>query len=181
VVRGLQVFEFGAQFLVRRRIGKIRRQIRQATDQAFQIGFVQRLRVVLVGRKGADGLLHVVLEGLIAHLQQVHADQCKVVGQQVGARQVVQRGHDQSFGQVTACAKNHNGARRRSLAMRRGFVFDIVCHGLPYFLPGSWWPPNCLRMADSIFSAKVCSLRERKRVYSAAVSTSAGTASSIAA
>ena len=46
---------------------------------------------------------------------------------------------------------------------------------------GSTWPPNFWRMAESIFSAKVCSCRERKRVYSAAERTSTGTASSIAA
>src|ERR1700757_2996223 len=46
---------------------------------------------------------------------------------------------------------------------------------------GSLWPPNPSRIAERIFSAKVCSLRERKRANSAAVSTSAGTASSIAA
>src|SRR6266849_3226819 len=46
---------------------------------------------------------------------------------------------------------------------------------------GSRCPPNFFRMADKIFSAKVCSCRERNRVYSAALSTSAGTASSIAA
>jgi 6-phosphogluconate dehydrogenase (decarboxylating) len=35
-------------------------------------------------------------------------------------------------------------------------------------------------MAESIFSANVCSCRERKRAYNDAVRTSAGTASSIA-
>src|SRR6266480_18846 len=43
---------------------------------------------------------------------------------------------------------------------------------------GSTCPPNFLRIADRIFSANVCSCRERNRVYRAAVRTSAGTASS---
>ena len=29
---------------------------------------------------------------------------------------------------------------------------------------GSTWPPNCFRIAESSFSAKVCCCRERKRV-----------------
>src|SRR5262249_58101142 len=45
---------------------------------------------------------------------------------------------------------------------------------------GSTCPPNFLRIADNIFSANVCSCRDRNRVYSAALKTSAGTASSIA-
>src|SRR5437868_9062365 len=46
---------------------------------------------------------------------------------------------------------------------------------------GSTCPPNFCRIADSVFSANVCSWRERKRVYNAAVSTSAGTAVATAA
>src|SRR5579884_266870 len=46
---------------------------------------------------------------------------------------------------------------------------------------GSTCPPNFWLMADSIFSADVCSCLDRKRVYRAADNTSAGTASSIAA
>src|SRR6202000_1061973 len=59
-----------------------------------------------------------------------------------------------------------------------GFGLSETCAGLGC---GSLWPPKPSRIAERIFSAKVCSLRERKRANSAAVSTSAGTASSIAA
>src|SRR4249920_2834447 len=45
----------------------------------------------------------------------------------------------------------------------------------------SSWPPNCLRMADRILSAKSASRRDVKREYRAVVSTGAGAASSIAA
>ena len=45
----------------------------------------------------------------------------------------------------------------------------------------SWWPPNCLRIADSTLFANSPSSRDENREYSAAVSTSAGTPSSIAA
>ncbi len=45
----------------------------------------------------------------------------------------------------------------------------------------STWPPNFFLIADSIFSANVCSCRDRKRVYRLADRTSAGTASSSAA
>src|SRR5206468_2072482 len=50
-----------------------------------------------------------------------------------------------------------------------------------YFFGASTWPPKPNRMADSTFSAKVCSWRERKRTNSDAARTSAGTASSMAA
>ena len=33
-----------------------------------------------------------------------------------------------------------------------------------FVLPGSLWPPNCMRIAERTFSAKVCVWRERKRV-----------------
>ena len=52
---------------------------------------------------------------------------------------------------------------------------------LPYLPFGSTWPPKPLRIAEMIFSANVWLWRERKRVNSAAESTSAGTASSMAA
>ena len=45
----------------------------------------------------------------------------------------------------------------------------------------SWWPPNPKRIAESSLFGKSASPRELKRSYSAAVSTGAGTASSIAA
>src|SRR5437764_9220024 len=40
---------------------------------------------------------------------------------------------------------------------------------------GSTCPPNFCRLADNVFSANGCSCRERNLVYSAAVSTLAGT------
>src|SRR2546428_11407711 len=45
----------------------------------------------------------------------------------------------------------------------------------------STWPPNLWRIAESTFSAKVCSRRERKRAKREAARTSQGTASSSAA
>src|SRR4029079_15478734 len=51
----------------------------------------------------------------------------------------------------------------------------------PGFFGGSLCPPKPAPMAERIFSANVWSLRERKRAKCAAVNTSAGTASSIAA
>jgi len=57
----------------------------------------------------------------------------------------------------------------------------ILGYALFLTAPASMCPPNFCRMAESIFSAKVCCCRERKRTYNAAVNTSAGTASSSAA
>src|SRR5260370_36268321 len=83
--------------------------------------------------------------------------------------------------QVAGDAENDEGAGV-------GFSLGNLTVGHPHhafgfaaLCGGSRWPPNPARIADRIFSAKVCSLRERKRANNAAVKTSAGAASSIAA
>src|SRR3981081_2137565 len=53
----------------------------------------------------------------------------------------------------------------------QGFIGNVYSIGRD-----STWPPNLLRMAESTFSANVCSFRERKRVKREALSTSAGVA-----
>src|SRR5215813_632816 len=67
--------------------------------------------------------------------------------------------------------------RRGRLCHKKQIAYAI----LPAAFFGSTCPPNFCLMADKVFSANVCSWRERKRVYKAAVSTSAGTAVAIAA
>mgnify|MGYP001020394361 CR=1 FL=1 len=53
------------------------------------------------------------------------------VQQQLGARQVVECGHEQSFGQVASCAKNHNRAGGRSIAMGSFGMQNVLSHGEP--------------------------------------------------
>src|SRR5712692_7754338 len=85
-------------------------------------------------------------------------------------------------------------ARLAELAMTNEKLFEILSDSFQMsnyvkcqmendhpFARGSRCPPNFWRIAERIFSANVCSCRERKRIYNAAVNTSAGTASSIAA
>src|SRR6185312_15450266 len=118
-----------------------------------------------------------------------------------GSGKIVERGYNQPVRQVAGDAEDHERA-----GVRLSLLFGWLCHECPAFgleelgfelsgltisgalcragsgcCCGSLWPPNPSRIADRIFSAKVCSLRERKRANNAAVSTSAGTASSMAA
>src|SRR5271154_710877 len=87
------------------------------------------------------------------------------------------------MGQVARDAKDHKGAGIQLPPLRGCIRHELPAFGLSVLgsCCGSLWPPKPARIAERIFSAKVCSLRERKRANSAAVSTSAGTASSIAA
>src|SRR3954454_25280946 len=125
------------------------------------------------------------------------AADAKPVGQQPGGLQIVERGYDQAVGQVAGHAENHERAGIRLLLVcsldliRKYFCHDRLAFGLTISgalcragsgcCCGSLWPPKPSRIAERIFSANVCSLRERKRANNAAVSTSAGTASSMAA
>ena len=72
--------------------------------------------------------------------------------------------------------------RRRRPARRTVRIHAVPRNPLRSLLPAfSRWPPNAKRIAESSLSAKSASPREVKRSNSAAVSTGAGTASSIAA
>src|SRR3954464_7391855 len=93
--------------------------------------------------------------------------------------------------QIARDAEDDEAARIGLVLLRRDFRHDheafgltisgAACRAASGCCCGSLCPPKPARIADRIFSAKVCCLRERNRAYSAAVSTSAGTASSIAA
>src|SRR6185437_1543256 len=114
----------------------------------------------------------------------------ELVRQQVDLGEVVERRNQLALGQVAGGAEDHHdagiaGTSRRAL-LRAGKHVSLchlrVLHQADLdLITGSTWPPNFCRIADNIFSANVCSSRERKRTNSAAESTSTGTASSIAA
>src|SRR6202012_2117155 len=109
----------------------------------------------------------------------IHADQRQTFRQEAGARQIVKRGHDQSFGEIAIGAEDHDSAAGRRRFMGSAHLSSSFALWAGTRL--STWPPNSLRIADSSFSPKLCSMRERKRANSAAVITRAATASSIAA
>ena len=119
------------------------------------------------------------------------ADDAEIVRQQVVGREIVERRNHQPVREVAGDAEDHEGAGiglflRRVIDGHRRQAFGLTMSGAfcctgAGCCCGSLWPPKPSRIADRIFSAKVCSLRERKRANSAAVSTSAGTASSMAA
>src|ERR1700704_6624346 len=89
----------------------------------------------------------------------------------MGALQMVQSRDQQAFGKITRGAENHQGAWTG--------VSRLVHDQEPGL--GSLWPPNSLRMAESSLLANCALSRERKRAWSAADSTSAGTPVSRAA
>ena len=145
----------------------------------------------------AQALHQAVAQGVVRGALAGDADHAEFVGQQSGGFKIIERGHHQPVRQVAGGAEDHEGAGVRLLLVgKRALIWEGVCHERPAFgltmsgafcragsgcCCGSLWPPKPARIAERIFSAKVCSLRERKRANKAAVSTSAGTASSIAA
>ena len=107
-------------------------------------------------------IAQVVLPLLAGPVVMVHPDQRQPLRQHAGARQVVERRHDQPLGQVAIGAEDHDRGGRRRRLVRQGAHLSsslALCAGTTL----SMWPPNSLRMADSSFSPKVLSLRERKR------------------
>jgi len=129
MVAALDRFQALAQLHIGRGGAKVGRQIGHAGQQSLEVAFIQGLGVVFVGGECAYRLFHMAAKGLVAHFQPVHADQGEVGRQQIGARQVVQRGHEQALGQVATGAKDDHRAGRCAFAVRRFFVFDVLCHG----------------------------------------------------
>src|SRR5581483_1362092 len=117
---------------------------------------------VVLGQNLRQELLQRRRPFLAGLLVVVHAHQRQARRQQMRPRQIVERRDDQPFGQIAIGAEDHDGARRRrrlvgkhahwssSFALWTGMVLSI-------------WPPNSLRMAESSFSPKLFSMRERKR------------------
>ena len=75
----------------------------------------------------------------------------------------------------SACRRDRRWRRRRRARRRARRLISEPPAGF------SWWPPNSKRIADSSLSAYSASPRDSKRANSAALSTGAGTPSSIAA
>ena len=115
------------------------------------------------------------------------ADDGELAGEQLARCQVVERRDQLALGQVAGRAEDDHDARVGGLpltgcvALTR-LAADMCLRFLSAQPPDgrSTCPPNLLRIADSTFSAKVLSCRDRKRVKSETASTSTGTASSIA-
>src|SRR5579872_1585303 len=136
-----------------------------------------------------QALEQAVAQLIVRHAFAGDADHAEFLGQEIGSREIIKRWNHQPMRQIPGDAKNHERTGVwLPLFLRRfihvGPALGLTIAGLPACAGsgcGSLWPPNPSRIAERIFSAKVCSLRERKRANSAAVRTSAGTASSIAA
>ena len=91
----------------------------------------------------------------------IHPDQRQPLRQHAGSRQIVERGHDQPFGEIAIGAENHDGAAGRRLFVRGAHLSSSLTLWAGTRL--STCPPNSLRIADNNFSPKLCSMRERKR------------------
>src|SRR6185437_14047178 len=129
-------------------------------------------------------------EFVIRHRVVSNAEDSELVRQQVDFREVVESGNQLALGQIARGAEHHHDAgiagTSRGALLRAGKHVSL-CHlrvlhqAVLDVITGSTWPPNFCRIADNIFSANVCSSRERKRTNKAADRTSTGTASSMAA
>ena len=94
------------------------------------------------------------------------AEDRELLRQEFVAGQVVERGQQLARGEIAGRAEDHHDA-----AVGDAALVCAAAAGSCLVLAGhllcrrccSMWPPNCLRMAESIFSAKVCSCRDRKR------------------
>jgi hypothetical protein len=66
-------------------------------------------------------VVKIVAPALGGSLRQVHANQRELLGEHLGAREIVKCRYDQALGQVTASTENHDGAGigRTGLAPRR--------------------------------------------------------------
>ena len=64
----------------------------------------------LIPRKALHGLSERLAPAVVIHVVMVQADYFKVIGQQLAAGQVVERRHEQAFGQIAACAEDDERA-----------------------------------------------------------------------
>src|SRR3546814_9405094 len=136
-------------------------------------------RSAFAGEFAQEGAQAVGEAGVVAR-RPVDAQHLEPVVQPPGVGKVVGRGRQPPLHQVAAGAEDRHYAGRG----RRNFRVSRACgSGGGTHVPStcSTWPPKPKRMAESSFSPKVCSSRERKRANRAAASTCTGTASSIAA
>src|SRR6185312_10026284 len=112
-----------------------------------------------------EGSLHKIVQAIAPLLGGlvvvIHADDGQVLGQPPCPVQVVERGHDQSLGEIAIGAEDHDGAIGRRRFMACAHLSSSLALWAGVML--STWPPNSLRMAESSFSPKLCSMRERKR------------------
>src|ERR1700724_6382 len=173
--RGLQSVELLAHRIERRRVFRIGLDASDACQQVSGEGVVY-----LAGGKLVETFDQAVGQFLARHGLAGDADDAEIVRQKIVGCKVIERRDHQPVCEIAGHAEDDNGA---------GIGLFLFCftdgHFVSAFEPdcfgGSLWPPKPARIAERIFSAKVCSLRERKRANNAAVSTSAGTASSMAA
>ena len=172
----------------RRRRGQIEQPI--ATRLALRVDAVEPLGQARTGlgipqlaldvvRPGGQPLPQVALEVTVDVLRDLPAqvrperrvvvvpsaepDDGECIRQQLLPRQVVEGRHQLAHRQIAAGAEDHH--RVRSGRRRVPIACSLSRHG-SYFLaalPGSTWPPNFSRIADSTFSANVWSCRERNR------------------
>src|SRR5215471_17168688 len=142
----------------------------RARREGRRVGAVRRDRAELV--HGLARVLHEVRVGQRARRRR-GADDPVLVGQQPGARQVVEPRQELALGEVPGRAEQHDDVVVRprvrthsGRARRRGHFFFSAC------------PPNSERSADRIFPVNAPLSRDSNRWYSEAEITGDGTPSS---
>ena len=174
-VFGLDLVEFLGEPLVQLGIGHVAVDMRHAGGENSQLSGSngsEADRGRRIRDKAAHAFGEIRPEIVLRPIGAIDADDREMVRNAAGAHQIVERRHQQPPRQVAAGAEDHHRARRRAVPALRplGRVVEAdslhavisICGRHP--CGASWWPPNCLRIADRIFSAKVWSCRERNRV-----------------
>ena len=113
-----------ADLLVQLGLGQVALDVGHFLREPLPRRLVDLVDVELRGGVADEAFQHVVkmvAPALRRSLRQVHADQRKFLRQHLGAREVVERRHQQALGQVAAGAEDHHGAGigRAGLAPRR--------------------------------------------------------------
>ena len=163
---GVYVFQMCVKILKRCGFREISLQIGHPRRKPVPRFRLDRCRAAFAAaaQKSGKKVVQILTPCLVGLGVVVDANQRKMRRQESGFRKIVERRHDQAFGQVAVGAEDHHGARRRRLwqSRRRGHFFVAVLSP-PSSCP-STCPPNWLRIADRSFSPNVWSWRERKRV-----------------
>src|SRR6185436_8338106 len=126
-----------------------------------------------------DAALHLLTELAVGPRAAREPHRREAIGKLVAEREVVERGNQLPPREVPARAEDHHGARRHPQdALRQLGLLHADAGRHQRSLTA--WPPNSARSAAIIRSRNESSWRERKRLSSDSVSSSAGTLRSIA-
>ena len=147
--------ERGAEPLVGRRVVRVALRVDDPSGDPLP----QR-RVEVLRRERLQVAAQAFPERVVAELGAREADDGHAIGEQAGAREVVEGRRELAAREIARRAEDHEHARPGRPLRPPGL--RPLAPGLRHQLY-SWCPPNSLRMAESSFSPKVCVSRDRNR------------------